>query len=246
MPSLPTASTSRSKAGSGARGLVGSQQNTRRTRENFSGCGSDVQGSRNEDRNLRGRVLRPTCFETRYNVELVHKERRLRGHRNELVIERGGERRSVATERDDADQLVCRIGDAEVVVANEGPLTPTRLVQRLEKLGYSVECCNECSFFAYAGMASDSGSTTGTCCEGRKEIRFSRADDTRMTDSCEAFARGPTWSPRVERQTLPTTVSIRDGGPPNLEALIKPQATTNWQRPLEWPQMAFVNDCSHS
>lgn len=110
--------------------------------------------------------------------------RPMKNHRKALVASRAGDRQLVTVEYDDHDRLVCQAVDLRIVIDDEGPLTPTRLVNHLRVQGFDVECCNECEHFVYAGMGADCASTIGSC----------GADDTDMLDSCEDFKFGRKWN----------------------------------------------------
>jgi hypothetical protein len=135
----------------------------------------------------------------------------MKNHRKALVVIRAGDRHLVTAEYDDHDRLACQVGDSKIAIDDEGPLTPTRLVNHLRVQGFDVECCNECEHFVYAGMGADCGSTIGSCGEGRIGQQFRTIDDTDMVDSCDVFKFGRKWNAwplKVEYDDAKQEVSI--------------------------------------
>lgn len=118
----------------------------------------------------------------------------MRGHRREMLVRRHGIQSFALASWDDNYDLHVTVEALRFRVYQQGDsdVTVGEILRDMAGAGLEVECCAHCAYFVYAGMAADTGSTMSSCSEGKTERQFRRADDTLMTDWCEAFRRRQT------------------------------------------------------
>jgi hypothetical protein len=122
----------------------------------------------------------------------------VRGHRKEMLVRRNGAEWFAQASWDDDENLRLAVADhcfsVHEDLGTDSDATVGVLLRDMAAAGLEVECCAGCSHFVYAGMGAGTGSSIGSCSEGKTETQFRREDNTDMTYWCEAFrprAKGP-------------------------------------------------------
>jgi hypothetical protein len=121
----------------------------------------------------------------------------MRGHRKSFVALLNEKEFVASAEWDEEDRLRITVdgrifwGDPQETSSEVEEVEI--LLKELTAARFKINCCATCRYFVYAGLGADTGSSIGSCSEGKVDRYFTRADYTSMTDSCDAFVGPPEW-----------------------------------------------------